>query len=176
MPWVEAKLDGRVLSLHEDAQHKAEHTKLDGCYVLKTNLTATQASKETVHRRYKDLAQVEWAFRSAKSVLQMRPIYVRLATRTRGHALVVMLAYRIIQELAKRWAGLNLTVAEGVAQLGTLCVHDLCVDGRNVTRCVPTPNAQVMALFEHAKINLPTAPSVEEPKISTKKNLASRRN
>jgi hypothetical protein len=27
----------------------------------------------------------------------MRPIHVRLASRTRGHALVVMLAYRIVQ-------------------------------------------------------------------------------
>jgi hypothetical protein len=32
-----------------------EQAKLDGCYVLKTDLRAAQASKELVHDRYKDL-------------------------------------------------------------------------------------------------------------------------
>ena len=45
------------------------------------------ASKETIHDRYKDLALVEQAFRTGKTVeLEARPIHVRLATRTRGHA------------------------------------------------------------------------------------------
>lgn len=68
------RLQERTLHMVEDATLKAEHTKLDGCYVIKTNLTQSQADKETVHQRYKDLAQVEWAFRTAKSVLEMRPI------------------------------------------------------------------------------------------------------
>jgi len=55
---------------------------------LKTDLSSTAASKELIHQRYKDLALVEWAFRTSKTVqLEMRPIYVRLASRTRGHAL-----------------------------------------------------------------------------------------
>jgi transposase len=176
LPWIALSLQERTLHMVEDATLKAEHTKLDGCYVIKTNLTQSQADKETVHQRYKDLAQVEWAFRTAKSVLEMRPIYVRLAAHTRAHALVVMLAYRIIQELSKRWRALEITVAEGIAQLTTLCVHDLCVDGVTLTRCVPTPNEQVLALFEHAKVRLPTAPSAKEPKVSTKRKLTSRRN
>jgi len=169
--WLSVALTGRVLSMAEDAALKAEHTKLDGCYVLKTNLPKEQASKEVVHERYKDLAQVEWAFRSAKSVLEMRPIYVRLASHTRAHALVVMLAYRLIQELAKRWRALDITVQEGIDQLNTLCVHELSVQGRDVTRCIPTPNAQVLQLFEHAAISLPTLASAEEPKVSTKPNF-----
>ncbi|MDH3879741.1 MAG: IS1634 family transposase [Desulfobacterales bacterium] len=173
--WLSVALTGRVLSMTEDAAVKDEHTKLDGCYVIKTNLTPAQAPKEVVHDRYKDLAQVEWAFRSAKSLLEMRPIYVRLAAHTRAHALVVMLAYRLIQELAKRWRALDITVQEGLCQLNTLCVHELSVDGRNVTRCIPTPNAQVLQLFEHAAIGLPTPTQAQEPKVSTKTKLPSRR-
>jgi transposase len=57
---------------------------------LKTDLATEVASKEVVHR---DLALVEWAFRQSKTVyLEMRPVFVRLESRTRGHALVVMLA------------------------------------------------------------------------------------
>jgi len=173
--WLSVALSERVLSMAEDSALKAEHTKLDGCYVIKTNLPQAMAAKEVVHDRYKDLAQVEWAFRSAKSLLEMRPIYVRLAAHTRAHALVVMLAYRLIQELAKRWMALDLTVQEGIDRLNTLCVHELSVDGRNVTRCIPTPNAQVLQLFEHAVIGLPTPTQAQEPKVSTKTKLPSRR-
>ena len=53
-------------------------SKLDGCYVIKTDLTLEQASKETIHGRYKDLALVEKAFRYSKTVeLKLRPIFVR---------------------------------------------------------------------------------------------------
>ena len=173
--WLSVALTGRVLSMAEDAALKGEHTKLDGCYVIKTNLPQAMAPKEVVHDRYKDLAQVEWAFRSAKSLLEIRPIYVRLAAHTRAHALVVMLAYRLIQELAKRWTALDITVQEGIDRLNTLCVHELSVDGRNVTRCIPTPNAQVLQLFEHAAIGLPTPTQAQEPKVSTKTKLPSRR-
>ncbi|EQD52879.1 hypothetical protein B1A_12573, partial [mine drainage metagenome] len=87
-----------------DQSALAEQQKLDGCYVLKTDLTQPQADAQSVHARYKDLALVEWAFRTSKTVqLEMRPVHVRLASRTRGHALVIMLAYKIVQELARRW-------------------------------------------------------------------------
>jgi len=56
-----------------------------------------------VHDRYRDLAQVEWAFRGQKTVqLEMRPVYLRDQNRTRGHALVVMLAYLLVQTLRQR--------------------------------------------------------------------------
>ena len=40
-----------TLTINEDAQTAA--AKLDGCYVLKTDLTPAQAPKEIVHDRYK---------------------------------------------------------------------------------------------------------------------------
>lgn len=173
--WISLTLDGRVLCMNQDAEGKAEHIKLDGCYVIKTNLAEAQAPKTVVHDRYKDLAQVEWAFRSAKSVLDMRPIFVRKAEHTRAHALVVMLAYRLIQELAKRWRQLNLTVQEGIDKLTTLCVHELTVKGHDATRCIPTPNAEILQLFEHAGIDLPKVSKIAEPLVSTKRKLTSRR-
>ena len=173
--WVVVSLSERKLSLSQDEPAKAQCTQLDGCYVLKTNLTPEQASKEIIHERYKDLAQVEWAFRTAKTMLEMRPIYVRLASHTRAHALVVMLAYRLIQELASRWRSLDMTVPEGIALLNTLCVHDICMPGSDAVPCIPTPQAQVLELFELAKIRLPSTPTQDDPKVSTKKKLTSRR-
>ena len=92
--WVELTVAERTLTLtiKEDAQTEA--AQLDGCYVLKTDLTPAQAPKEMVHDRYKDLASVAQAFRACKTVhLEVRPIFLRLEARTRAHAFVVMLAY-----------------------------------------------------------------------------------
>ncbi|HZC00099.1 MAG TPA: IS1634 family transposase, partial [Gammaproteobacteria bacterium] len=87
--WVKLFIEGREIRVAKDPQALREIAKLDGCYVLKTDLSREVASKETVHDRYKDLALVEWAFRESKTVhLEMRPIYVRLESRTRGHAFV----------------------------------------------------------------------------------------
>src|SRR5215467_4266687 len=75
--WVELTVAERVLTLtiKEDAQ--TEVAKLDGCYVLKTDLTPQQANKEIVHDRYKDLAAVEHAFRTCKTAhLEVRPIFL----------------------------------------------------------------------------------------------------
>jgi len=68
---------------------------------LTTSLSVAEMDKEQVHRRYKDLALVEEAFRCCKTGhLEVRPIYVRKAERTRAHVFVVMLSYLFVRELA----------------------------------------------------------------------------
>ena len=112
--------------------------------MIKTDLRAEVADKQTVHDRYKDLAQVERVLRTSKTVeLEVRPIYVRLASRTRGHVFVVMLAYRIVRELARRWRDLDTTVQEGLRQLAQLCVTDLLENGRALCCQVPQPRPAV---------------------------------
>jgi transposase len=129
-PQIAMLLKQGVIQLSLFDQDLVEEQKLDGCYVLKTDLKKTEAPKETVQARYKDLALVEWAFRTCKTThLEMRPIYVRKKSRTRGHALVVMLAYMLVRELAGCWAGLDLTVREGLRDLGTLTATELRVKG-----------------------------------------------
>ncbi len=101
-----------------DEEALAEISLLDGCYVIKTDLPAEVVDKETIHDRYKDLVLVESAFRTIKMThLEVRPVYVRTEASTRGHVLVVMLAYLIVRELRKVWADLDLTVEEGLSQL-----------------------------------------------------------
>ena len=46
---------GRRIELTVDEEALAEKAQLDGCYVLKTDLSRRAASKEVVHDRYKDL-------------------------------------------------------------------------------------------------------------------------
>jgi transposase len=68
--------------------------KLDGFYVIRTNLDKTTLATSDVVRVYKSLSQAERAFRSIKTVdLEIRPIHHRLSDRVRAHVLLCMLAY-----------------------------------------------------------------------------------
>ena len=75
-------------------QQIAEEASLDGFYVIRTSLSRERMSAEDTVRTYKDLSQVEWAFRSMKSVdLKVRPIYHWKDDRIRAHVFLCMLAY-----------------------------------------------------------------------------------
>jgi hypothetical protein len=174
--WVKLCPKGREILLTKDPQLLAEIATLDGCYVLKTDLPEQAASKEVVHDRYKDLALVEWAFRESKTVsLEMRPIYVRRESRTRGHALVVMLAYLIIQDLARRWQPLDLTVQEGLNQLATLCMAEIHVRGQAPYHQIPTPRNTVQQLLDAAGVRLPKVLPSRGVVVTTKRKLPDRR-
>ena len=174
--WIELTVAERAITLtvNEDAQ--AEAAKLDGCYVLKTDLTPQQANKELVHDRYKALASVEQAFRSCKTVhLEVRPIFLRLEERTRAHALVVMLAYQIIRYLASCWSAFDVTVAEGLHALTTLCLVEVAPHNAPSYHCIPTPRDAIARLLHSADITLPKAFALSGVRVSTKKKLQSER-
>jgi len=174
--WVELTVEERsiTLAINEDAQTEA--AKLDGCYVLKTDLTPQQAHKELVHDRYKDLASVEQAFRTCKTAhLEVRPIFLRREARTRAHAFVVMLAYQIIQYLTTCWSPLDITVEEGLHALTTLCLVEVSPKHAPSYHCIPTPRDTIARLLHSADITLPKAFSLSGVRVSTKKKLQSER-
>jgi transposase len=170
--WISLQAQERKLVLTVDEAALAEASQLDGCYVLKTDLSADRATAQRVHDRYKDLTLVEQNFRTSKTVeLEMRPIHVRLESSTRGHALVVMLAHRLIQELQQCWAAENLTVEEGIKQLSSLCVTEVIVNGTVKDQLVPEPRTQVKKLIELAKVQMPQKLRYTGRIVPTKKNL-----
>ena len=134
------------------------------------------ASKETIHSRYKDLALVEWAFRTSKTVsLEVRPVHVRTASHTRGHVFVVMLAYLIVAELARCWRELEVTVNEGIRQLDTLCATQLLVKGKMICNQIPHPRPFLQPLLKAAQVTLPEVLPSTGVTVTTKKTLTSRR-
>ena len=174
--WVKLDLEQRTITIGKDADVLEQTTKLDGCYVLKTDLSQTAASKETIHERYKDLALVEWAFRQSKTVhLEMRPIHVRLESRTRGHAFVVMLAYSIIQALANYWRHLDLTVKEGLDQLATLCLNEIHLPDQSISYQLPIPRDTIQKLLDAASVKLPVKLVPRNHSVTTKTKLTTRR-
>ena len=176
LPKIKVDVNGRTIAISEQDQAWQEAAKLDGCYCLKTDLSAEQVSKETVHDRYKDLSHVEWAFRTSKTtLLEARPIYVCLESRTRGHLLVVMLAYLLVQELAQCWRDLDLTVEEGLDELKSLCTTQIVIKGRAVLHNIPKPRTSVQSLLTAAHVTLPHSIVDRGVRVSTRKKLTEER-
>jgi transposase len=73
-----------------------EENKLDGLYVIRTSVQASEMSEQAVVKSYKSLSKVEQAFRCCKSIdLKVRPIYHYLEKRVKAHVFVCMLAYYV---------------------------------------------------------------------------------
>jgi len=174
--WLGATATGRQIQVREDVTALAEEASLDGCYVLKSDLRKEVASKETIHNRYKDLALVEWAFRTSKTAtLEVRPVHVRTESHTRGHVFVVMLAYLIIAELVRCWQGLDVTVNAGIKQLDTLCATQLLIKGQVHLNQIPQPRLFLQELLNAAQVILPKVIPNRGVIVTTKKKLTSRR-
>jgi len=79
------------------------YARLDGCYVIRSNVVAQGQTTEDLRDRYKDLKYVEQAFRTMKTTdIQTRPIRHFNEMQVRGHLFACFLAYRVIWELRQR--------------------------------------------------------------------------
>ncbi len=167
----------RHIKIDVDEEYMAKIAELDGCYVLKTDLPNDAASAETVHGRYKDLSMVETAFRTMKTThLEVRPVYVRTEPSTRGHVLVVMLAYLIVRELRKLWNDLDLTVEEGLSQLACLCSIKMRVGAKQtMVQKIPTPDQTSSNLLMAAGVTLPKVLPSRDICVVTRKKTRKQR-
>ena len=173
--WARVKSRQSTLELVIDDAALKEAAKLDGCYVIKTDLSTEMAGTKTVHDRYKDLAEVERAFRTFKNGhLEVRPTFVRTEPSTRGHVFVVMLAYLVERELEQYWRGLETTVAEGIDELGSLRGVELAI-GQAACQKVPEPTGLTKQLLDAADIRLPEVLPLRRVHVATRKKLVSQR-
>jgi hypothetical protein len=119
--FVEPTLLGRNVVLVVDEAAKAHVEELDGCYVVITDVPADLANAQTIWDRYGDLQKVERDFRTLKTtLLEIRPIFLRKARRTRAHALVAMLALKLARRLERRVAPLGLTAQDALDRLSAV--------------------------------------------------------
>lgn len=98
--------DGAFSFSRKEAQIQ-EEAALDGFYVLRTTCPEEELGAAAVVRAYKQLKEVEQAFRTLKSPeLEIRPIYHHLEDRVRAHVFLCMLAYYVAFSLKERLAPL----------------------------------------------------------------------
>jgi len=175
--WLEVAENGRRLEATVNEEARADAAKLDGCYVLLTDLPSAVADPATLDQRYHDLAQVEWAFRTCKTAhLEIRPIHVRTEAHTRAHAFVVMLAYIVVRELRECWVAFDQTVEEALAELAQLCAVELCLPDGTTLRELPQPRRNIAELVLAAGVQLPRVLPPEIHDVDTNRKLMESRN
>jgi hypothetical protein len=119
---------GKVISRYKTAKHFAvaitddalvvtrrqdridAEAALDGFYVLRTPVPASELDAPGVVSAYKNLKYVERDFRHVKADdLDLRPVFHYLGGRVRAHVLICMLACYLTWHLRKAWAPLTFT-------------------------------------------------------------------
>jgi transposase len=131
--------------------------ELDGVYILKTNVLEMPAQE--VVRAYKNLCQVEDAFREIKDFLKLRPIYHYSTQRVKGHVMVCVLAYlieKVLEKCLKR-ANLNLTPREALDHLDTLRLVENRIAGQHLF-CVTTPSKEHYQILK--SVNIKSLPKI----------------
>lgn len=88
----------------------AAEASLDGIYVLRTNVPATQLDTAGVVAGYRDLSYTERELRCLQTDdLDLRVIHHRLTDRAEAHALITLLASYLTWHLRQAWAPLTST-------------------------------------------------------------------
>jgi transposase len=103
----ELQITDTSFSFKRKAEQIAAEAALDGIYVLRTSVCPEALAAPEVVRSYKQLKELERAFRSFKGVLELRPIHHRLEDRVRAHVFLCMLAYHLEWHLRQAWAELT---------------------------------------------------------------------
>jgi transposase len=103
----ELSIGDTAFSFQRHHDRIAAEAALDGIYIIRTSVPATQMEAPQCVRHYKSLAQVGRAFRSLKTVdLKVRPIHHRLADRVRAHLFLCTLAYYVEWHMREAWRAL----------------------------------------------------------------------
>ncbi len=87
-----------------DEEKVTAEAALDGIYVIRTSTDKQRMSADEAVRNYKNLSQVERAFRTIKTIdLKVRPIHHYLDQRVRTHIFLCMLAYYVEWHMREAW-------------------------------------------------------------------------
>jgi transposase len=105
------KLKGKV-QVTIDMEKFEQDSRWDG---LKGYLTNSSLSKEEIMENYKQLWQIEKAFRVTKSEIKIRPIYHRLPKRIEAHICIAFVAYKVYKELERTLKAKKAVISPGKA-------------------------------------------------------------
>jgi transposase len=97
-------IGARAFSYHVDEEKVQREAALDGLYIIRTSLAADTMSAADAVRSYKQLSNVERAFRCYKTIdLKVRPIHHHTEERVRAHIFLCMLAYYVEWHMIEAW-------------------------------------------------------------------------
>ena len=135
------------------------------CYMVTTDVSKTSMSAQEVHDSYVSLQKVERDFRALKTgLLEVRPVFVRKESRTRGHVFCCMLALKLSREMERRLLekfGTTdsdphaVTLSDALAALSSLCLLQYRVNEKTTVTKLPQPTANQKQILEALGVTLP---------------------
>jgi transposase len=150
---------GLRLCIRENAAWTASSSALEGCYLLRTNVS--EWSQAELWQTYIQLTDAEAAFRVQKTELVIRPVWHHREDRVQAHIFVCFLAY-VLWKTLEQWtrrAGLGDTsriVLDELAQIQSVDVVLPTTDGSTLrVRCVVKPERPQAMLLERLGLELP---------------------
>jgi len=167
---VEVRLEGRAIVLQRNESAIERALELAGCYVVVSDVPKERMSSQAVHDSYVGLQKVERDFRTLKTgLLEVRPVFVRKESRTRGHVFSCMLALKLVRELERRLQAVfgttdtdphAVTLPDALAALSRLCLLHYEVEGKIVATGLPKPDARQREILQALGVSLPEAVAV----------------
>ena len=162
---VELHLEARTLVLERNQAAIDQALELAGCYVVVSDVAQQHMSGQAVHDTYVSLQKVERDFRQMKTgLLEVRPIWVRKESRTRGHVFCCMLALKVSREMGRRLQAKfsttgtdahTTTLPDALAALSRLCLLEYRVDEKTSVTRLPQPDARQQQILAALGVRLP---------------------
>jgi transposase len=157
-------IDNEKFEIKFNHQEFDRSKSLCGKYVLSTNVETKTLAKEEVRGQYKNLQNVEHAFRDLKSDnIAIRPVFHRNEAQTRGHVIVCFFAYAIVKELEnkiypflKDYNELNksqLSFNDIIEELKNIKICELKIGGSEKSLVFPNLNPIQEKIFQLFNIN-----------------------
>jgi len=134
-PFFKPRIESGKVILYRDVEIWDREEYLDGKFILKTNLPPSQCTAAEAVLSYKQLQQVERAFRELKDFLKIRPVYHYTEERVKAHVFLCVLAYLVEKVVEQHCQGLpQVTSARrALSLLSRLKAIECLAGGRTVT-------------------------------------------
>jgi transposase len=133
--------------------------------VVVTDVPKQNLSGQEVHDSYVSLEKVERDFRQMKTgLLEVRPMFVRKESRTRGHVFCCLLALKLSREMERRLQAAfgttdanphAITLTDAMAALSRLCLLHYTVDEKTTVTRLPQPDARQQQILAALGVSLP---------------------
>ncbi len=154
----ESKSNGHKLVWTLDTEKISREQKLDGCYIIRTNLPAETMNTREVVESYKALGNIERAFRNMKTVtLEMRPVHHKTDKRIEAHIFICMLSYYVQWHMHKAFGPIYEADGEGANRCDTF---------RNLIEDLKSVRSNTMSTNK-MQYECPTLPGRKQEKLIT---------
>lgn len=162
---VDLRLEDRVLTLVKNDAAIERALELAGCYVVVSDVSKDRMSGQEIHDSYVGLQKVERDFRAMKTgLLEVRPVFVRKESRTRGHVFACMLALKVSREMERRLQAAfgttdsdphTITLSDALASLSRLCLLNYPIDADTTVTRLPRPDGRQKEILTALEVALP---------------------